>query len=165
MFPLSRRPLSRATSFEWCRKAQLNSKSAETHAAARALFLKGAIATESNTRGCGFAPALKFPFMAKIAFNNALLRILIWLPARARCERARRSATGRCRRPGIPLETVGHEVHVSIARQASRVALGCQLDRGSDRRRPSSPTGMTAVSELPALARYPVCLYVTRQWI
>src|SRR5437879_3208944 len=77
MFSLSRRPLSRATSLEWCRKAQLDSKSAETLAAARALFLKGAISIESNTRGCGFVPAFKFPLQAKMVFNKAWLRTFI----------------------------------------------------------------------------------------
>src|SRR5712692_10470360 len=82
MFSLSRRPWSRATAVETCRKAQLISKSAEMDAAARALFLKGATAIPSNTRGCGLIPSFPSPLKAKRAFNNALLRILIRLPVR-----------------------------------------------------------------------------------
>src|SRR5438309_6925458 len=81
MFSLSRRPLSRATSFACCRKAQLNSKSAEIHAAALALFLNGATSTPSTTQSCGLIPALRFPLEAKIAFNKAFLLILIELPS------------------------------------------------------------------------------------
>src|SRR5215467_802934 len=87
MFSLSRRALSSVTLAGWCRKAQLNSRSAETHTAARALFLNGAIAIPSNTRGCGLTPAFQFPLKAKIALSKALFRILIHLTSSMRGRR------------------------------------------------------------------------------